>query len=318
MKVSLATSLFLHAAILVAALVVLPDPNPYKIKPQEAVLVDISNIGEVSKRMAMATDANPKTEPPAPKKTEAVKKADPTAKVAEEVKKAAKEPKAEPPPEPKKDPPKKEEVKTEPPKKEEPKSLAPDPLKDLIKETVNDDPTPPKKEEPKKQETKKAEVKPKEKPKAKPEKKKPQKLDVNELEAFLNKIDGETTTTAEASDKAGSPAKGEANLQGTDNQLSATIIEALVQSIRKCWSVPAGAREANVIVKVRFGLDLDGSVIGVPQIMNGTSDPLFQATARSAVAAILECQTYGFLPQDQYDLWKDLIINFNPNMMFDS
>ncbi|MEI2686722.1 MAG: hypothetical protein V9G14_11090 [Cypionkella sp.] len=42
-------SLGLHAAILVAALVVLPDPNPYKIKPQEAIQVDISNIGDVSK-----------------------------------------------------------------------------------------------------------------------------------------------------------------------------------------------------------------------------------------------------------------------------
>jgi hypothetical protein len=32
----------------------------------------------------------------------------------------------------------------------------------------------------------------------------------------------------------------------------------------------------------------------------------------------MECQSYDFLPQDKYDLWKDLIINFNPNMMFDS
>jgi hypothetical protein len=33
------------------------------------------------------------------------------------------------------------------------------------------------------------------------------------------------------------------------------------------------------------------------------------------VAAILGCQSYDFLPQEQYDLWKDLILNFNPNMM---
>lgn len=315
MRISLATSFGLHAAILAAALVVLPDPNPYKIKPQEAIQVDISHIGDVSKRMAMAKDAEKTEAPPAPKRTEVTKKADPTAKVAEEVKKAAKEPKTEPPPEPKKEPPKKEEVKKEKPKPEEPKPLDPDPLKDLIKETVADTPEPKKEEPKKKPEVKKAEAKPKDKSKA--EKKKP-KLDVDQLEAFLNKIDGETTTTTEASDKAGAPVRGETNLQGADNQLSATIIEALVQSIRKCWSVPPGAREGNVIVKVRFGLNRDGSVTGAPQIMNASSDPLYQATARSAVAAILECQTYGFLPQEQYDLWKDLIINFNPNMMFDS
>ena len=59
-------------------------------------------------------------------------------------------------------------------------------------------------------------------------------------------------------------------------------------------------------------------VIGVPEIINPANDPLYDATARSAVAAVLECQAYSFLPQDKYDLWKDLIINFNPNMMFDS
>lgn len=315
MRWSLATSLGLHAAILVAALVVLPNPNPHKVKPVEAIQVDITNIGDISKRMAMAKDAEKPAEKPAPKKTETVKKADPQAKVAEEVKKVAKEPKAEPPPpEPKKEEPKKEE----PPKKaEEPKPLDPDPLKDLIKDTVTDTPEP-KKEPPKKEETKKAEKKPEKKPdKKKPEKKK-EKLDVDQMEAFLNKIDDESTAPVETSTLDGAPAKGEANLQGTDDQLSATIIEALVQRIRQCWTVPPGAREANVVVKVHFGLNPDGTVIGNPEIMNGTGDPLFDATARSAVAAVLECQSYSFLPQDQYDLWKDLIINFNPNMMFDS
>lgn len=312
MKGSVAASIGLHVAILAIALLGLPDPNPYKIKPQPAIMVDISNIGDVSKRMAMSKEAEAKPAKPAPRKTEKVAKADPLAKVADEVKKAAKEPKAEPPPpEAKKEPP-----KEEPKKAEEPKPLDPDPLKDLIKDTVAEA-AEPKKEPPKKEETKKAEARPQKKPDKKPEKKK-QKLDVDQLEAFLNKVDEEKTSPSETSSIDGSPAKGEANLQGTDDQLSATIIEALVQSIRKCWSVPPGAREANVIVKVHFGLNPDGTVIGVPEVMNGTSDPLFDATARSAVAAVMECQAYSFLPQDQYDLWKDLIINFNPNMMFDS
>ena len=49
--------------------------------------------------------------------------------------------------------------------------------------------------------------------------------------------------------------------------------------------------------------------------MNDSAEPLFGTTARSTVAAILGCQSYDFLPQEQYDLWKDLILNFNPNMM---
>ncbi len=303
MKVSLATSLGLHVAILVAALVVLPNPAPHDVKPVEAIQVDITNIGEISKKTAMAKDVEKPVEKPAPKKTETVKKTDPKAKVAEEVKKVAKEPKAEPPPPPEP----KEKPKKEPPKEAEPKPLDSDPLKALIKETV-EEPEPKKKEEPKKAEKK---------PEKKPEKKK-EKLDLDQMEAFLNKIDDESTAPVETSQLDGAPAQGEANLQGTDDQLSATIIQALVQRIRECWVVPPGAREASIVVKLRFGINPDGTITSQPQIMNSSGDALFDATARSAVAAVMGCQNYDFLPQDKYDLWKDLIINFNPNMMFDS
>lgn len=313
MKGSLAASLILHAGILVAALIVLPNPK-YEVKPTEFIAVDITQISDVTRKMAMAKDAEPTDKKPAPKKTENVQKADPQKKVAEEVKKAAKEPKPEPPP-PEKKPEPKPEKKPEPPKKaEEPKPLDPDPLKALIKDTVDEEP-PKKKEEPKKAEQAK---KPEKKPDKKPEKKKPEKLDVDQMEAFLNKIDGESTAPVETTQLDGAPAKGEANMQGSDTQLSATAIDALRSRIRECWVVPPGAREANITVKVRFMLNQDGSVSGVPEVMNGTGDPLFDATARSAVAAILGCQAYSFMPPEQYDAWKDLILNFNPNMMFDS
>lgn len=298
MRWSLITSLALHASILVAALIVLPNRDAFKITPQEAIQVDISNIADQSKRMAMVKEVEKPKEKPAPKKSETIKKSEPAPKIAEKEVKAVKEASAEetPPPEP---------------KKEEPKPLEADPLKDLIKKEVTDKPEP-KKEEVKKEPPKKTEVKPKEKPK-----KKKEKFDVAKLEAFLNKVD-ESKAPEQASETDSQPVAGETNLQGTDDQLSATIIEALVQAIRECWTVPPGAREAEIVVKVQFGLNTDGSVIGVPVILNNSADPLFDATARSAVAAVLECQIYSFLPQEKYDLWKDLIINFNPNMMFDS
>jgi len=297
MRWSLVISLALHASILVAALVVLPNPNAFEVKPQEAIQVDISNIADQSKRMATVKDAEKPKEKPAPKKSETVKKSEPAPKIAEKEIKAVKEASFEPPP--------------PEPKKEEPKPLDADPLEDLIKATSDDTPEP-KKEEAKKEPPKKAEVTPKEKPK-----KKKEKFDVAKLEAFLNKVD-ESQAPEQASETDSQPAAGEANLQGTDDQLSATIIEALVQKIRECWTVPPGAREAEIVVKVQFGLNMDGSVVGVPAVLNNSSDPLFDATARSAVSAVLECGAYSFLPREKYDLWKDLIINFNPNMMFES
>lgn len=297
MRWSLTTSLVLHGAILAAALVVLPRPEPFKVKPQEAIEVDISRIEDVSKRQATVKAAEKPVEKPAAKKTEEVKKTEPAPKPAEEVKKAAKEPEAAPP---------KPEAKKEQPKKEEPKPLDTAALADALK-TIEDKPP----------EKKPEERKPEKKAEKKPEKKKP-KLDMDQIAAFLNKTDEAKAAPEPVSEVAAEPAQGEANLQGTDDRLAATFVEALVQRIRECWTVPPGAREANIVVKVRFGLNRDGSVIGVPAVQNPSADPLFDATARSAVAAVMECQAYGFLPPDKYDLWKDLIINFNPNMMFDS
>ena len=305
MKGSLTASLLFHATILIAALMVLPNSALKEAKPVEAITVDISNIGDLTKTMAMAKDAETAPEKPKAKKAEVIKKADPKLKADKTEITAAKpsKPKTEPepPPEPK---PEKKVAETPP----EPPPLDSDPLKDLIKDTITEKPP-----------EKKAEKKPEKK-----KEKKKEKLDVAKLEdilnsdALVNKENEQKTTNASEATEDGAPAKGETDLQGTDDQLSATILQALVQRIRECWVVPPGAREASIIVKLRFALNPDGSIAGTPMVMNATQDPLYDVTARSAVAAVMSCQNYDFLPQDKYDLWKDLIINFNPNMMFDS
>ena len=59
-------------------------------------------------------------------------------------------------------------------------------------------------------------------------------------------------------------------------------------------------------------------MIGLPQIVNSSADPLFAMAAQSAVSAVMGCQPYDFLPPDKYDLWRENTINFNPNQMFRS
>ena len=314
MKGSLAASLAFHAAILIAALVVLPTPRQ-EAKPVEAIQVDISNISGENKLMAMSKDAVKPVDKPAPKKAEIVKKADPTVKVADTEKTAAKQAKT-PPPEPQPKP----EVKKEEPPPEEPPPPDPNAMADLLKKTMEETP-PPKKEEPKK-----AEKKPdKPKPEKKPEKKKEAKpLDVAALDKLLNsdalldKQNDEKTSTASDATTDGNPAPGEKNLQGKDQALSATAISAFVQRIKECWVIPPGAREGNITVKIRIQINQDGTIAGNPQVMNGPGDFLFETTARSTVAAIMQCQNYDFLPPEQYDVWKDLVLNFNPNMFGDS
>ena len=77
MKRSLAASLSVHGALLMAVLIGLPNPAPFKVEPQEAVQVDISNIGDVTKVMATTKEAVPKPEKPAAQKTEVTKQVKP-------------------------------------------------------------------------------------------------------------------------------------------------------------------------------------------------------------------------------------------------
>lgn len=315
MRKPLIISFAFHALILAAALVVLPKPEAFKVDPQDAIPIDIVSIEDVSKRKAMVKAEQPKkVEKPKPKPQEVIKEEPPAPEVKPEVKKAAVEPKADPEPKPVE---KKPEAKPEPPKKVEEKPLEEAELAALLKQTEIETPPEVKKPEPKPVE-KKPEPKPEKKPEVKAEKKpvkKKPKLDIDEISALLNKTDEERTAPLKPQEEAGEPEQNEANVSGADEALAATLIDALRQKLAGCWSIPAGAREADMIVKVRFALSPEGMVRGQPQVLNGDSSPLFSVTAQSAISAVLDCQAYDFLPRDQYDLWKDITINFNPNQM---
>ena len=91
----------------------------------------------------------------------------------------------------------------------------------------------------------------------------------------------------------GTPAKGEANLQGTDDQLVGTIVDALVSKVKQCWTVPPGAREANMIDPhcISRSIRMAPSLVR-RRCRTPAADPIFDATARSAVAALMQCQAY--------------------------
>ncbi len=302
MRKPVVISIGFHAAILLATLVVLPAPKPFEVKPVEVVQVDISQITDKTQKVATTKEATPAVAKPAPKETKIVKDVPPAPKVADEVKTAANEP-TEPPPEPPKPEPLK--PKPTPPKPVEPTPLDSDPLKDLLKKV----------EEPK------PEKKPVEKPKVektveakKPEKKKPD-LKLEDISAFLDKQKGEKTAPAKPPKETGSPKLAENDAQGEDQVVTATLINALTSKVKGCFNVPPAARDADISVRIHFLLNQDGSVNGQPEVASLNSDPIFDATARAAVSAILECQNYD-LPPDQYELWKDNTLDFNPNLLF--
>ena len=320
MRYTLPISLFLHLGILLAAIVVLPAPEEFRVTPQEALPVEIISIEDVSKRMAMTRDAPEKpVEKPAPKIREPQPKPQP--KPAREKVEARPEPKPAPEPEP------------EPVKKAEP-ALAPDPadLKKLMEKVAEPEPKPEKAEPAPAPKPKAARPAPKprarprvirklaalhRKKRQKPKKAhKPRKDAIDEIAALLNKVDETPRARPPEAEETGTPRRGPADMAGTDATLSADLVDALRQKVESCWNVPAGVRDAEGLrVRVRFQMSPEGLVTGGPEVLNAMAHPAFDAAARSAVRAVLACQPYDFLPPEKYEAWKDIILNFDPSRM---
>lgn len=224
-------------------------------------------------------------------------------------------PKAEPEPakeEPKPEPPKPEakpEPKPEPPKPEPPKQLAQAPA-----------------------------------PKQKPERPK-QKFDINKVAALLDKRLKEQAPEERKPEqnkpeqKKPEPSRSIAELvesalkdraqpqsapqpdRALDQPMTMSEIDAIRYQIQRCWSVPAGARDAeNLIVRLRVYLNPDGSLQRAPDILDearpsGVREEFYRAAAESARRAVQMCSPLKNLPVNKYEKWRELTLTFNPRDM---
>ena len=281
MNRGLTASFFAHGLLLLLVLFGLPNSKLAPLEPQQAIQVDISNIGDVTKVKATTTQEVPKQAEPAPKKTEVTQEVKPAPKVDDKVVEAAKEKQPEPKPEPKHEP--KPEPKPEPPKAED-KPVDDTALADLLKDQAEAEKKAAEEaalaekkaaeEKKKADEAKKKAAEAKKiadaKKKAEEEKKKQaKKFDVAELEKMLNKENDERTAPQKSSDKNGSPDKGKTEAQGDDAEVAATLVDAFRSKLAECWNVPAGAREAAITVKLQFSLRRDKTVEGLPVVLSG-------------------------------------------------
>jgi TolA protein len=327
MKKSALASVSFHALILLVALFGIPATKPFEIQPVEAIQVDISNITDNTKVKAQTKSDEKPVDKPKPKVSKSDVKTKPVEKVTDEKKVAAKEPaKIEPPPpEP--------EKKVEPPKpveekKVEDKPVDSDPLQQMLeaedaklkqaeeqkkKDEEKKQKAEAKKlkaeEEKKKQQEADAKAKADAKKKADAQKKLASKLDVAQLEDLLNKENDEASAPVEKKDEAGTPEKATKDIQGADDAMSATIIDGLRQRFAECWDIPPAVRESKETVKLSWQLSKQGKVVDQPVVVGGNGDVIAQ---QAAIAAVLACQPYDWLPQDGYHLWKEIEWTFAP------
>ena len=266
--------------------------KPLPVPPAEALPVDLVSASEFTQMTAGSKDA-PKIETPKPlveKVAEAKPVEDATAKVVEKKEvKAARE--APPAPEVK-------PVEAKPEKKQA--ETKPDPIAEALA-----------KDEAKKPEPKKAEAKTPTPPK-KPAPPAP-KFDPKKVEALLDKKDATRLAAAGATlnHTAGLGAP-----TGKAEQLSLSELDALRQRLNQLWNIPAGAKDPQeLVVQIRMKLKPDGTLAGPPMVLTSGKTPLFVAARESATRAIYRGQPYDMLRPENYELWKDIEITFDPRDM---
>jgi hypothetical protein len=356
MRIGFTTSIVGHAVLLALGLVSLPGAEPYEVEQVDALPVDLVPIAEVtalsegvktapksdtasqakvetprprpdSERVgaaptdqdtpvtetatetaaAEAAEAPPPPPPPPPAPAEPVPEPEP--EVAE--------PAPEPEPEPVEPPPPAEQEVAEIPAEPEPEvAEAPAPVPPSVKPRQK--PTPPKPVETASTETTastrrdSAERRPVEDV-TRPEQAE-KEFDPTEMAALLNKVDPSGGGGRASSEDA---SLGSRLATGSVAEMSQSEIDALRAAIEACWTPPVGAEGVDqLMVPIRVEFNIDGSLATEPVAREIPPGPVGQVMAEAALRAVRRCAPYPFLPQEKFETWRTVNINFRPPAMF--
>lgn len=99
---------------------------------------------------------------------------------------------------------------------------------------------------------------------------------------------------------------------------TASRIDAIKSTIKKCWIIPAGLAK-EMVVDLKMQLTEDGTVVKAEVTDQGrmNNDPDFRLAAEAARRAVLdpECNPLP-MPKENYSEWKNLELEFDPKDMF--
>lgn len=160
-----------------------------------------------------------------------------------------------------------------------------------------------------------------EKPKPEPEKTE-ETSEIQQPDAFASVLKNlaEPDTASVQDQENDSEAQPELSpLAKFSQRMAMSEIEAVRQQLAMCWNMLAGARFAeNLTVRVKLYMNPDRTVRRadiVDQWRYG-QDSFFRAAADSALRAVNNPQCkYLELPQDKYESWKEIVVNFDPSEM---
>lgn len=277
---SLFTSTVFHVGLIVAVTVGVSFQSPRDIELPPAITVEFAKIDKVAQ--------TPKPAPPKPKPKVDKPKPKPKAKPKQDKPKPAPTNKSKTPDVPK---PKPKEVKPKPePPKQKPKEVQKpkDPPKPKVKETNKK--TPPKEPE-------------------------------RDFGSVLKNL-ADVSDPVESNEEKKTENEGHTPGQDAPLGVELTIseVDALRRQLEGCWNVPIGARGVeDMLIDVNILVNPDKSVRQASIVDTGryNRDSFFRAVADTAIRAVRSpaCSPLR-LPEGKYDLWKNIIVEFNPREMF--
>jgi len=108
---------------------------------------------------------------------------------------------------------------------------------------------------------------------------------------------------------------------GAGTEMTVNEMDALQSAMYKCWRMPADAKNPEKLV-VRLSVKIlpDGYVQDVKVIdkarqrRGDPSNPFWDIAEQRAVRAVAQCGPYDFLPAEKYSQWKDMTLNFRPEV----
>ena len=108
---------------------------------------------------------------------------------------------------------------------------------------------------------------------------------------------------------------------GEGTAMTVNELDALQSAMYKCWRMPADAKNPEkLIVRLSVKMLPGGYVQDVKiidkarQRRNDPGNPFWDVAEQRAVRAVSQCGPYDFLPAEKYSQWKDMTLNFRPEV----
>ena len=108
---------------------------------------------------------------------------------------------------------------------------------------------------------------------------------------------------------------------GAGTAMTLSELDALQSAMYKCWRMPADVTDPEkLLVRLQVKM-LRGGVVEDVRVIeraksrrNAPSNPFWDIAEQRAVRAVAKCAPYDFLPDDKFENWRNLILNFRPQL----